>query len=104
MKIDKIIDTRTLKDNVLVGDLIYKFDNNIVKIVLDRNCRNYDSNIRVILIDKENIKEVELLKYNTNSLVHKNLQCYHDKHLQGIINNNNEDIARILKDIERVLQ
>lgn len=94
------------KDNVLYRELFFDYKGNLIKIIIDRNYNNYNANIKVVLIDLENIKEITLLKYASESLKYKNLSCYSDdlSKQYEIISKNDEDIEEIMKDILKVVQ
>lgn len=100
---NKIYDECSFNDNTLKREIIFKRnDNKLIKIKVKRNCNNYESNIMVSLLDVEQINEIELLFKESDMLINKNLNCYNDNEKEIIIAKNNEDIEKILKELERI--
>ncbi len=97
---DKIVDNHSITGNVLERELFYKIDDKIIKIKVDRNCNNYNANIKVFLIDMNNINSIELLSYPSEQLINKRLECVSE---YEAIQLNNKDIERVLKDIQKIL-
>lgn len=97
---EKIIDNYSISGNVLKREIILKVKENLVKIKVDRNCNNYNANINVVVIDKEQLRQVDLLHYYSEELINKDLSY---KDLNRAIQLNNEDLERVYKDIEKVM-
>lgn len=102
----EILDNWTFSDNVLDREKVYKFNEKTLKIIVDRNCNNYNANIKVVLVDLENVREITLLKYASENLLYKDLSCYSTDICKQyeVLSKNDKDIERILNDVKKVVK
>lgn len=102
----EILDNWTFSNDILYREKVYEFNGKTLKIIVDRNCNNYNANIKVVLVDLENVREITLLKYATESLKHKDLSCYSDDLCKQyeVLSKNDEDIEKVIKDVLKVVE
>lgn len=95
-----LLDKSVISGSVLKREIILLEKGLRIKVTVGRNCSNYNANIKVSLINIKNIKELNILTYESEELVNKNLS-YMD--LDKAVMLNNQDLERVYSDIQKVL-